>query len=221
MERAQVDRYPDVQESTDVKEKEADITYRSVGVNSFSTAVEDILISRDENTVCMLDVDGVLIENRLTQYPGICHFVPHNVAQEVQRSAHALISSLGQDAVCVATNRDENVKIVWSSNIIVSTVQTTLEKLGFGNVKIFTSLNKQIPNASRKKRDILVDHYVNYVRENDVEDRLKLCIVEDGSLLALKRSVFPKEIARKVQERVKEELDKDIGVDVVDYVLKK
>jgi hypothetical protein len=37
----------------------------------------------------------------------------------------------------------------------------------------------------------------------------------------LNRSVFPKEIARKVQERVKEELDKDIGVDVVDYVLKK
>jgi hypothetical protein len=103
----------------------------------------------------------------------------------------------------------------------VSTVQTTLEKLGFGNVKIFTSLNKQIPNASRKKRDILVDHYVNYVRENDVEDRLKLCTIEDGSLIALNRSVFPKEIARKVQERVKEELDKDIGVDVVDYVLKK
>ena len=201
------------------KETESGISYKSLRVNSFSRAVEEILLLGKENTICLIDIDGVLIENSLTQYPVICHLFPHNVAQGVERSTRVLVSSLGQDAVSIATNRDENVKIVWSSNRIVNTVQEALQSIGFPNVKIFTGLSKQVPQASKKKREVLVDHYVNYIEENNIKDKLKLCVIEDTTMVSFNRDSFPKEVARKIQSKVKQVLGRDIDVDIIDLVL--
>ena len=204
----------------DIKENEADITYKTIKVDTFSGAIQDILSSKDENSVCMVDVDGTLIENKLTQYPGICHLIDHNVAQEVQVSLKSLILGLGQDGVCIVTNRDENVKVVWSSKRIVNTVQEVLERMNFANVKIFTGLNKQIPNIAKRKRSALVEHYVNYIEESDIKGRLKLSTIEDDHFITLDRTVFPKEIASEIQKRVKERLRRDIGIDIIDCKLK-
>ncbi len=204
----------------DSNKEEGDITYKAVEISSFSGVAEEIVLSKNENTVCMVDVDGTLIENKLTQYPGICHFVDHNVAQEVQESLKLLISGLGQDSVCIVTNRDENVKVVWSSNRILNTVQDVLERIGFASVKIFTGLNKQIPNIAKRKRSALINHYVNYIYERDIKGRLRIYSIEDDHFIALDRTVFSKEIARGIQKRAKEELGRDIGVDIIDYVLK-
>lgn len=202
----------------DVKEK--DITYQTIKIDSFSGAARDIILSKDDNSVCLVDVDGTLIENKLTQYPGICHLIDHNVAQEVQESLRSLISSLGSDAVCIVTNRDESVKVIWSSNRIINTVQEVLERINFANVKIFTGLSKQIPNIAKRKRSALIDHYVNYIEESDIKGRLKIYSIEDDYFITLDRTVFPKEIGREIQERVKIKLGRDIGIDIVDYKLK-
>lgn len=204
----------------DVKERKQDITYKTIKVESFSGAVQDIILSKDDNGVCMVDVDGTLIEKKLTQYPGICHLVDHNVAQKVQVSLNSLISSLGQDGVCIVTNRDENVKVVWSSKRIVNTVQEVLERMNFASVKIFTGLNKQIPNVAKRKRNALIDHYVNYIEESDIKGKLRIYSIEDDHFITLDRTVFPKEIARGIQKRVKEKLGRDISIDIIDYKLK-
>lgn len=220
------DLYPEemnsrsVEEGSDIKEKESNITYRAIPVNSFLKATEEILMFADWSTLCMVDIDGVLIKEKITKFPGVCHFVNPTVATEVEDSLKLLISILGEDAVCITTNRNEKVKIAWSSNIIVDTVQDLLERIGFANIKMFTHLNKQIPNTSKRKRSTLVAHYVNYVREEGIDKRLKLCVIQDSDIVTLDRRVFPKEIAKKVQQKIKQDLGRDIGVDILDYVLK-
>lgn len=205
------------------KEKVYDLNYSKKIVHSFGEAVDDIVSFSEEEkdrTVAIWDVDGVLIENRLTQYPGICHFFNHNVSEKVKKDMERLISELGEDAITVATNRDEKVSVVWSSNRIVNTIQEALESIHFPTVKIFTGLSKQLPGAVPKKREPLVNHYANYVIDNDIRDNLRICIVEDASILGLNRRVFPEEIAMKIQEKVRERLGRSIGVDIIDYVLK-
>lgn len=208
-----------VVEKSYIEEEESDITYQAIRVNSFSRVTEEILLSTGKGTLCMVDIDGVLIKEKITKYPGVCHFVNPTVATDIENSLKVLISTLGEDAVCITTNRDENIKIAWSSNIIVETIQDLLERIGFANVKMFTRLNKQIPNASKKERDTLVAHYVNHIREKGIDKRLKLCVIEDSDILSFDRKVFPKEIAKKIHQKVKEKLGEDIGVDIVDYVL--
>jgi hypothetical protein len=230
MERIPMERQQSFTE-TDPVESNPEITYTAKEVSSFSRGVEEIILSSDrnsvdespfgKNSVCFVDVDGVLIENTLTQYPGVCHLFEHNISEEVQESLKQLVSSLGQDAVSITTNRDERVKVLWSSDKILDTVQGVLDEIGFPTVKIFTNLNKQVPNFAKKKRERLVDHYVNYIKEKDIKESLKINVIQDLGIIGLDRRVFPKEIAEKIQLKVKEELSRDIGIDIVDYVLKK
>lgn len=214
-------------DSTVEDHKLPEVKYFKKTVHSFGEGVEDIvkgIKSSPEGdngrTVVMWDIDGVLIENKLTQYPGICHFFDHNVSEKVKGEMEYLISEIGQDAVTIATNRDEKVRVIWSSERIVNTIQDALEAIDYPSVKIFTGLSKQVPGAARKKREPLVDHYVNYIIDNDVGDNLRICVIEDYSIIGLDRKVFPKEIARKIQEGVREKTGRRIGVDIMDYVLK-
>jgi hypothetical protein len=220
MDGIEMERQPSFTE-TDPVESNPEITYTVKEVSSFSRGVEEIILASNKNSVCFVDVDGVLIENTLTQYPGVCHLFEHNISEEVQESLKHLILSLGQDAVSITTNRDERVKVLWSSDKILDTVQGVLDKIGFPTVKIFTNLNKQIPEAAKETRGRLVDHYVNYIKERDIEEKLEINVIQDLGILGLNRRVFPEEIAEKIQFKVKEELSRDIGIDIIDYVLKK
>jgi hypothetical protein len=221
MDKVEKFEQPGFTEEVDSVENLPSITYKTKEIYSFSKGIEEIVLSADNNTVCFVDVDGVLIENSLTQYPGICHLLEHNVSEDVKKSLKVLISTLGQDAVSITTNRDERVKLVWSSNRIIQTVQNVLEELGAPLVKIYTALNKQIPNSAKERRERLVDHYVNYIEEKDIKGRLKINVMQDWGFVGLNRRLFPEEIAQRIRLRAKEKLDRDIGIDIIDYVLKK
>jgi hypothetical protein len=45
-------------------------------------------------------------------------------------------------------------------------------------------------------------------------------MIEDYSLLAIDRSVFPKEIAKEVHKKLREEHQKEVTIGIKDYVLK-
>jgi hypothetical protein len=220
MDGIEMERQPSFTE-TDPVESNPEITYTAIEIPSFSRGVEEIILASNKNSVCFVDVDGVLIENTLTQYPVVCHVSKHNISKKVEESLKQLVLSLGQDTVSITTNRDERVKVLWSSDKILDTVQGVLDKIGFPTVKIFTNLNKQIREAAKETRGRLVDHYVNYIKERDIEEKLEINVIQDLGILGLNRRVFPEEIAEKIQFKVKEELSRDIGIDIIDYVLKK
>jgi len=90
-----------------------------------------------------------------------------------------------------------------------------------GTVPIFLGLEKQIPNLKTNGRAELVNHLVALIiNDNNFQGHIGISVIEDSSLLGLDRSVFPKEIAREVHEKLREEHQKEVTIGIKDYVIK-
>jgi hypothetical protein len=89
-----------------------------------------------------------------------------------------------------------------------------------GTVPIFLGLKKQIPNLRINGRTELVNHLVDFIVNNNFQGHIDISMIEDYSLLAIDRSVFPKEIAKEVHKKLREEHQKEVTIGIKDYVLK-
>jgi hypothetical protein len=199
---------------------EAGIKYETVEVSSFPEAVKRVMSSKDDQSFCFVDFDQTLTG------PGLENIRNPKISEEVKSSFNYLLSRFSSGRLCITTNRGYGSSalgnLVFKTDKALEKMVELLEESSYpGTVPIFLGLKKQVPNLKVNGRGELVDHLVDSVVNNNLRGKFKLFMIEDDSLVALKRSVFPKEIAIKVQEGVKERLGEDISIDIVDFVLKK
>jgi hypothetical protein len=213
-------------ESSNIGRKEYDIEYHATEVESFKEAVEEIeKDSKGKKRFCMVDVDGTMIGNEITQYPGLCYFEQPYIGKDVEESFPTLVGIFKHNNICIATNRDPRVEFPWDSKGLMSVVQNYLN--GFeSKIPSFTSLNKQL--ASTKiaigERELMVDYIVDYIKELDVRDELTLYSIQDRLPVYFNRKViksFPVEISKMIIDRVRKDLNRDISVEIKDYVIRK
>jgi hypothetical protein len=198
--------------------EEKDITYEAIEVSSFPEAVKEIVSAREKESFCLVDFDWTLTD------PGLENIRNPKISEEVKSSFDDLLGKFSPGMLCLTTDRGYGSNML--GNIVLKTDKTLEEIATFlegskypGTVPIFLGLKKQVPNS--KTKEDLINHIVMNIDKNNFNDRIKIFVIEDSFVLGLHRSVFPKEIARKLQKRVKEKLDRDIGIDIVDYKLKR
>jgi hypothetical protein len=200
--------------------KKKDIKYRAIEVSSFPEAVKRIMSSKGEQSFCFVDFDHTLTGSELGNIRN------PKISADVKASFNHLLSEFSPGRLCITTNRGYGCSVL--GNLVLKTDKALEEMVALleesrypGTVPIFLGLKKQVPNLKGNGRGELIDHLVNYAIRNDFKDKVEIFMIQDFSLLGLDRRVFPKEIAEKMQLKVKEELSRDIGIDIVDYVLKK
>jgi hypothetical protein len=201
-------------------EEKKDVIYKAIEVNSFPEAVKGIMSSKDEQSFCFVDFDQTLTGSELGNIRN------PKISADVKVSFNHLLSGFSPGRLCITTNRGYGCSVlgnlVFKTDKALGKMVELLEESSYpGTVPIFLGLKKQVPNLKGNGRGELIDHLVNYVIRNDFKDKVEIFMIQDFSLLGLDRRVFPIEIARELQKRVKEKLDRDIGIDISDYVLKK
>jgi hypothetical protein len=201
------------------KEKEA-VTYEAIEVNSFSQAVEQILLESDERqSFCFVDFDQTLTGSDLRNVRD------PQISDEVKDSFNKLLRKFSPGRLCLTTNRGYGSSVlgnlVFKTDKALDKMTELLEESSYpGTVPIFLGLKKQVPNLRMNGRLELVNHLVDFIVNNNFEGNVDISMIEDYSLLGLDRSVFPKEIAREVHKKLKDEHQKEVEIDIKDYVLK-
>lgn len=201
------------------KEKEA-VTYEAIEVNSFSQAVEQILLESDERqSFCFVDFDQTLTGSDLRNVRD------PQISDEVKDSFNKLLRKFSPGRLCLTTNRGYGSSVlgnlVFKTDKALDKMTELLEESSYpGTVPIFLGLKKQVPNLRMNGRLELVNHLVDFIVNNNFEGNVDISMIEDYSLLGLDRSVFPKEIAREVYKKLKDEHQKEVEIDIKDYVLK-
>jgi hypothetical protein len=207
----------------DVEGDECNLEYQVIEVVSFKEAVEGIeKNSKGKKRFCIVDVDGTMIGNEITQYPWLCYFEKPEIGEDVMESFPTLVERFCHNNLCIGTNRDPRITFPWASKDMMLMVEEYLNQFGI-RIPTFTRLNKQIANTrvGRDKRNDLADYIIDYVRENDVEDRLTVYSIQDLLPVYFKIDIFPKVIARTVIEGVRQRLGRDLSVEIKDYVIRK
>ena len=201
------------------KEKES-VIYEAIEVNSFSQAVEQILLESDEKqSFCFVDFDQTLTGSDLRNVRD------PQISDEVKASFNKLLSKFSPGRLCLTTNRGYGSSVlgnlVFKTDKALDKMTELLEESSYpGTVPIFLGLKKQVPNLKMNGRVELVNHLVDFIVNNNFEGNVDISMIEDYSLLGLDRSVFPKEIAREVNKRLKDEYQKEVEIGIKDYVLK-
>jgi hypothetical protein len=195
------------------------VAYEAVEFCSFSEIVEDIIASKDPSSFCFCDFDQTLTggEIRNVRNP--------EISDEVKMSFDKLLGSFSPGKLCITTNRGYGASLL--GNLVFKTDKALEKMVEFleessypGTVPIFLGLKKQIPGLKINGRGELIDHVVEYIENYNLEGKVRIFMIEDFSLLGLDRSVFPKEIAREVVKKLKEQYGRDVAIDIKDYVLK-
>jgi hypothetical protein len=200
-------------------EKES-VTYEAIEVNSFTKAVEQILLKSDEKqSFCFVDFDQTLTGSELRNVRD------PQISDEVKESFNKLLRKFSPGRLCLTTNRGYGSSVL--SNLVFRTdkalekMTELLEESSYpGTVPIFLGLKKQIPNLKINGREELIKHLTEFILHNNFDGHVDISMIEDYSLLGLDRSVFPREIAREVHKKLKEEHDKEVTISIRDYVLK-
>ena len=203
----------------EASEKES-VTYEAIEVNSFSQAVEQILLESDEKqSFCFVDFDQTLTGSHLRNVRD------PQISDEVKESFNKLLGKFSPGRLCLTTNRGYGSSVlgnlVFRTDKALDKMTELLEESSYpGTVPIFLSLKKQVPNLKINGRTELVNHLVDFIVNNNFEGNVDISMIEDYSLLGLDRSVFPKEIAREAHKKLKDEHQKEVVIGIKDYVLK-
>jgi hypothetical protein len=201
------------------REKES-ITYEAIEVNSFSQAVEQILFQSDEKqSFCFADFDQTLTGSDLRNVRD------PQISDEVKESFNKLLRKFSPGRLCLTTNRGYGSSVlgnlVFRTDKALDKMTELLEESSYpGTVPIFLGLKKQVPNLKINGRAELVNHLVDFIVNHNFEGHVDISMIEDYSLLGLDRSVFPREIARDVHKKLKEEHQREVTIGIKDYVLK-
>jgi hypothetical protein len=200
-------------------EKES-VTYEAIEVNSFSQAVDQILLeSHEKQSFCFVDFDQTLTG------PHLRNVRDPQISEEVKESFNKLLRKFSPGRLCLTTNRGYGSSVlgnlVFRTDKALEKMTELLEESSYpGTVPIFLGLKKQVPNLKINGRAELVNHLVDFIVNHNFEGHVDISMIEDYSLLGLDRSVFPREIARDVHKKLKEEHQREITIGIKDYVLK-
>ena len=207
-------------ESVREAEGEESVTYEAIEVNSFSQAVEEILAKGDnKQSFCFVDFDQTLTG------PDLRNVRDPQISNKVKDSFNKLLGKFSPGRLCLTTNRGYGSSVlgnlVFRTDKALDKMTELLEESNYpGTVPIFLGLEKQVPNLKTNGRAELVNHLVDLIINSGFEGHIDFYVIEDASLLGLDRSVFPKEIARDVHKKLKEEHQREVMVGIKDYVLK-
>ena len=200
-----------------------DVEYSQYNVGSFKEAVNSIEEeSNGINSFCIVDIDGTMIANKITQYPGLCYLQKPRIGGDVMETFPTLVDTFKYGNLCIATNRHEGVSFPWSSKGMMNIVDNYLDQFGF-KIPSFTRQNKQLSatKIGLSKRIELSNYIIDYVVRNNVKNRLYIHSIQDLLPVSFKIDTFPKQIGRMVVEDVREILNRDILVEINDYVIHK
>ena len=209
--------------NSSIENRISNIEYSSEDVRSFPEAVDKILkIVDGDNSFCMVDVDGTIIENAVTMYPGLCYFEEPKIGEDVKEAFSRLMDVFDKGNICIATNRDPRVKFPWDSHKMISVVKKYLSNFE-KHVPIFPRLNKQIAQTKFgfDQREILAEYVKDYVLNNDLDHKLTIYSIQDLLPVYFKVDTFPKEISKMIFERVNNSKEGGVSIDIRDFVIKK
>jgi hypothetical protein len=211
----------EISKEAEKEQKEKDnVTYEAIDVKSFSRAAEEIILEyKDKQSFCFVDFDQTITG------PDLRNVRDPQISDDVKESFNILLGAFSPGRLCFTTNRGHGNSflgnLVFRTDKALKKMTEFLEESSYpGTVPIFLGLKKQVPNLKISGREQLINHLVSFIDNNAYKGRVKICMIEDYSLLGLDRSIFPKEIAREVIKRLREEAGKDIAIDIKDYVLK-
>lgn len=186
-----------------------EIAYRETFVSSFEEATSQ-LIKADERDpdssfrFLIVDIDGVLIDNNFVeQLPFVSHLFSPSV-EEGTRRAFEKISTVFEERMAIATNRDRNVRILWNSDKVMSRTDDLVSSIGH-DIPIYEKMQKQIPSLARDRAIKLVEYIACSLVQGENSERKKEIIlnsVEDVSIVSPNRETFLKYIAKGLYEEL-------------------
>ena len=239
-----------VEDEGEIQEKRE---YKEIFVKNFSEAVDEILTNIDsvyspqmagDRNFCLIDIDGVLIEDNRVKLPFISNFVQPHIPEQNIIALKKLTDRL-EGSVVISTNRSPNDKIVFHTQAVLDELYGSL-KSGDIDVPVFLNLFKQIPamnkedisgaylssnakemfdsennNREQGLKQPLVEQVVHCIgkrlSEGDSEysTGFTLYSIEDLSIASPNRKTYLKFLERRLKEEY------DIDVNIVNYVIKK
>jgi len=193
------------------KEKEVKgLEYREIQCGRFAEAVDCVVDSVEDNSFCLVDIDGTLITNQFVKLPFVCHFADSHISSDIQESFSKLAGVFDSGNLALVTNRNGFERLVWNSNTVLDNAKSLLSKNGIEN-SLYTFLNKQVHWLFSDRSNQLVEQIASCVNTESV---FTLYSIEDFSYVSLNRDSFLNEIGK----RLKDELGLDIRI--VNYVIK-
>ena len=236
-----------VEDEGEIQEKRE---YKEIFVKNFSEAVDEILTNIDsvyspqmagDRNFCLIDIDGVLIEDNRVKLPFISNFVQPHIPEQNIIALKKLTDRL-EGSVVISTNRSPNDKIVFHTQAVLDELYGSL-KSGDIDVPVFLNLFKQIPtmnkedvsrqylsdsakdmsdneNGKESLRKPLAEQVVQYIGKRLSEEYsvystgFKLYSIEDLSIASPNRHTYLAYLKRKLKEEY------DIDVNIVNYVIR-
>jgi len=237
-----------VEDEGEIQEKRE---YKEIFVKNFSEAVDEILTNIDsvyspqmagDKNFCLIDIDGVLIEDNRVKLPFLSNFVQPHIPEQNIIALKKLTDRL-EGSVVISTNRSPNDKIVFHTQAVLDELYGSL-KSGDIDVPVFLNLFKQIPtmnkedvsrqylsdsakdmfdneNGKESLRKPLAEQVVQYIGKRLSEEYsvystgFKLYSIEDLSIASPNRHTYLAYLKRKLKEEY------DIDVNIVNYVIKR
>ena len=237
-----------VEDEGEIQEKRE---YKEIFVKNFSEAVDEILTNIDsvyspqmagDKNFCLIDIDGVLIEDNRVKLPFLSNFVQPHIPEQNIIALKKLTDRL-EGSVVISTNRSPNDKIVFHTQAVLDELYGSL-KSGDIDVPVFLNLFKQIPtmnkedvsrqylsdsakdmfdneNGKESLRKPLAEQVVQYIGKRLNEGHYRnstgftLYSIEDLSIASPNRKTYLKFLERRLKEEY------DIDVNIVNYVIKK
>ncbi len=236
-----------VEDEGEIQEKRE---YKEIFVKNFSEAVDEILTNIDsvyspqmagDQNFCLIDIDGVLIEDNRVKLPFLSNFVQPHIPEQNIIALKKLTDRL-EGSVVISTNRSPNDKIVFHTQAVLDELYGSL-KSGDIDVPVFLNLFKQIPtmnkedvsrqylsdsakdmfdneNGKESLRKPLAEQVVQYIGKRLSEEYsvystgFKLYSIEDLSIASPNRHTYLAYLKRKLKEEY------DIDVNIVNYVIR-
>ncbi len=236
-----------VEDEGEIQEKRE---YKEIFVKNFSEAVDEILTNIDsvyspqmagDQNFCLIDIDGVLIEDNRVKLPFLSNFVQPHIPEQNIIALKKLTDRL-EGSVVISTNRSPNDKIVFHTQAVLDELYGSL-KSGDIDVPVFLNLFKQIPtmnkedvsrqylsdsakevfdneNEKESLRKPLAEQVVQYIGKRLSEvysvysTGFTLYSIEDLSIASPNRHTYLEYLKRKLKEEY------DIDVNIVNYVIR-
>ncbi len=187
------------------KEKEVKgLEYREIQCGRFAEAVDCVVDSVEDNSFCLVDIDGTLITNQFVKLPFVCHFADSHISSDIQESFSKLAGVFDSGNLALVTNRNGFERLVWNSNTVLENAKKLLSKNSI-NDSLYTFLNKQVPWLFKDRSDQLVRQISSCVGNGDV---FTLYSIEDFSYVSLNRDSF----LNIVGKRLKDEFGLDVRI---------
>lgn len=197
--------------TSEINEEGCGVEYTEVPVESFSEAVRTI---KDANGLvkegyCLVDIDGTLVDTLPFSLPIVSHGRKPEISGKINGSFIDLVETLDGN-VSIITNRNTVERIFWNSHHVLDAVRGLTEQTQ-RDIKIFTSLNRQVPKVAMKQIESMAEHLSSSINGNKA---ITLFVIEDKSVISPNRGAFFKCLGSMLNDKY------GIDTKVMNFVIK-